>query len=130
MSFLDEYPHGYERDIFENMPPEELYILASIGYYHIKAESESLRATKQSRISSGIFEGNNASDKEKEEAEHLTKVFYNRRNEYNKAKDACMHIYGRYKNIQMHKLMKELEEKNRKEIEERLKTRKNKDDRS
>ena len=115
MSFLDEYPHGYERDIFENMPVEELYILASIGYYHIKAESESLRATKQVRISSGILEGNNASDKEKEEAEHLTQVFYNRRNEYNKAKDACMHIYGRYKNIQTHKMMEKFEEKCKKE---------------
>lgn len=114
-----EYPYGFERDLFENMSVEELYALASIGYYHIRELEKDLQLTEQTRISMGI--GKNTTKEDVKEADRLRVLYSERKAAERGKKEACMYLYARIKDASMIRLMN----KYRKEDKENKKDDKN-----
>lgn len=108
------HQHGLHRDLFEDMEIEEIYMLATIAHYYIKEKEQDLKANEQSQINSG-FTTQEYTDEEKEEADRLAVLFYERRNGQRIAKEAVMQVLAKHKNVKLSKMIakmkKEREEK-------------------
>ena len=108
------YQHGFERDFFDNMEPEEMVMLATVGYYYIRERELQLKAQEQSRLSDG-FVGERIAEKDRKEADRLAILLYERRNGECRAKEAAMSILAKYKNISMSKMLQKLKKEREEE---------------
>lgn len=98
-----KYQYGLRETMFKDIEPEELYMLAAIGYYHVRELAEDLEVMDHSRLA-----GTSPSKKADEEM-RLMALHANWRDKWATGKESALNLYAMHKQIAFTKLIKQLE---------------------